>query len=124
MRAPSVTHPSLLPASRCKSCRGDLSSVSPGARARAYYIHVAPADDGHRPEPVRTSVAQVRAGQLPESAGGVYWTDTDRIECADRLRDPSWTPGPHPDNDLPLGIVLFAEHDELGCDGCAEAARS
>ena len=118
-----MTHPSLLPPSRCRTCGGDLSSASGGGRADAYYIHVAPADDGHRPEPVRISVAAARAGQLPDEAGGVYWTDTGQIECEDRLRDPFWAPGSHQDNALPLGILLFAEHDELGCDGCAEAAR-
>ena len=65
------------------------------------------------------SVNQVAAEELPDTATGVYWTDTAWTECRDHLQDPSWTAAVD-QSDVPTGIVLTGN---VECDMCREFGR-
>jgi hypothetical protein len=70
-------------------------------------------------DPTRISTRQVAAGELPDWAMGVHWTDTNWTECRGHLTDPSWAAAMSGElSDDPDGIVLS---ECTICNACNEA---
>ena len=66
------------------------------------------------------SPAAVIAGELPEGATGVHWTDTNWTECRAHLEDASWAIPETTQNTERTGRVLFGA---VSCNACAEVAQ-
>ena len=64
-----------------------------------------------------TTVATVRHHQLDRAVTGVYWPDTQTIECIDHLKHSSWASMVSRMEDAKPGLALFGS---VPCDACAE----